>query len=298
MNPTQRILLTGRNGQLGTECGLIIPADCEVIAVDFPEFDLADADVLAQTVRDVQPSILLHTAAWTAVDKAEEHEAEAFAINATATDVLASCMAEIGGRMVYVSTDYVFSGEGDVPWREDDAVAPLNAYGRTKLAGEQALAAHLGDRGHVVRTSWLYGRCGANFVRTMLNLMSSGRALKVVEDQVGSPTWAGGLAQALFALARASDAPPILHFTDEGIVSWFDFAVAIRDCGLENGLSLADSSVSACPGTEYPTPAARPSWSPMHFSDAWEDLGISPSNWKQALQEALPLLLQEDAKTV
>ena len=297
MNPPQRILLTGRNGQLGTECGLIIPAECEVIAVDFPEFDLADADVLAKTVRDVQPDMLLHTAAWTAVDKAEEHEAEAFAINATATEVLASCMAALGGRMVYVSTDYVFSGEGDVPWREDDAVAPLNAYGRTKLAGEQAMAAHLGDRGHVVRTSWLYGRCGANFVRTMLNLMSSERALKVVEDQVGSPTWAGGLAHALFALARASDAPPILHFTDEGIVSWFDFAVAIRDCGLDNGLALEDSSVNACSGSEYPTPAARPSWSPMHFSNAWDDLGISPSNWKQALHEALPLLLQEDAKT-
>ncbi|MDA0667095.1 MAG: dTDP-4-dehydrorhamnose reductase [Planctomycetota bacterium] len=296
MSPTQRILLTGRNGQLGTECGLVIPADCEVIAVDFPEFDLADADVLARTVREVQPDMLLHAAAWTAVDKAEEWEAEAHVINATATDILASCMAEIGGRMAYLSTDYVFSGEGSVPWREHDPVAPLNAYGRTKLAGEQAVAAHLGDRGHVVRTSWLYGRCGANFVRTMLHLMSSGRALKVVEDQVGSPTWAGGLAKALFALARASEAPPILHFTDEGIVSWFDFAIAIRACGLANGLALEESSVTACPGSEYPTPAARPSWSPLYFSDAWHDLGIAPSNWEQALQTALPLLLKEDAK--
>lgn len=296
MNPSRRILLTGRNGQLGTECSLVVPADCELIAVDFPEFDLADVDVLAKTVREIQPDMLLHTAAWTAVDKAEEHEAEAFAINATATEVLASCMAELGGRMAYVSTDYVFSGEGQVPWREHDSVAPLNAYGRTKLAGEQAMASHLGDRGHVVRTSWLYGRRGANFVRTMLKLMGDGRALKVVEDQLGSPTWAGGLAQALFALTQASDAPSILHFTDEGIVSWCDFAVEIRACGLSNGLALEQSSVTPCPGSEYPTPAARPSWSPMHFSDAWADLGIAPTQWKDALHAALPLLLQEDAK--
>ena len=295
MSPSQRILLTGRNGQLGTECSLVIPSDCEVIAVDYPEFDLADADVLARTVREIQPDMLLHAAAWTAVDKAEEHEAEAHAINATATDVLASCMAELGGRMAFVSTDYVFSGEGVVPWREQDPVAPINAYGRTKLAGEQAVAAHLGDRGHVVRTSWLYGRRGANFVRTMLNLMSSGRALKVVEDQVGSPTWAGGLAKALFALAQASEAPSTLHFTDQDIVSWFVFAVAIRACGLENGLALEDSSVAPCPGSEYPTPAARPAWSPMHFSDAWHELGIPPSDWKQTLHAALPLLLQSQA---
>jgi len=296
MKSSPRILLTGKNGQLGTECRLVIPSDCEVIAVDRSRFDLTHPDAIAKTIREIQPDVLLHAAAWTAVDKAEDCEEEAFAVNATATEVLASCMAQLGGRMVFVSTDYVFSGEGEVPWQENDSVAPLNAYGRTKLAGEKAMAAHLGDRGHVVRTSWLYGRQGANFVRTMLNLMRSGRALKVVEDQVGSPTWAGGLAKALFALARASEAPTMMHYTDEGIVSWFEFAVAIRELGLKHQLPLEESSVSPCPGTEYPTPAARPSWSPMHFSHAWGDLGILPSNWKQALEKALPLLLLEDAK--
>jgi dTDP-4-dehydrorhamnose reductase len=171
-------------------------------------------------------------------------------------------------------------------------VAPLNAYGRTKLAGEQAVTAHLGERGHSVRTSWLYGRKGKNFVRTMLHLMQAGRSLKVVEDQLGSPTWAGGLAAALWALASAESAPPILHYTDGGIASWCDFANEIRTCGMSNGLDLAASSVHPCPSTEYPTPAARPSWSPMRFSNTWHDLGIRQSTWQDALRHALPILLQ------
>jgi dTDP-4-dehydrorhamnose reductase len=289
-----RILLTGCHGQLGTECRLLAPKGCSLIAIDREELDLGDATQISKFVREVQPGMILHTAAWTAVDQAESCEQEAFALNAKATDVLAETAASIGARMAYVSTDYVFSGQGSIPWREDDPVAPLNAYGRTKLAGEQAVAAHLGDRGHVVRTSWLYGRRGANFVRTMLNLMKQGRDLKVVADQLGSPTWAGGLAQALFALAAADEAPAILHYTDGGITSWCDFASEIRACGLRNGLALEASSVVPCPSSAYPTPAARPAWSPLHFSDAWADLGIQQSSWQSVLDFALQLLLQED----
>ena len=296
MASLRRLLLTGRDGQLGTECGLIAPEGCELIAVDMPEFDLTDAAGITRTVEEVRPDVVLHAAAWTAVDQAEAHEQEAFAINATATEVLATAVAKLGARMAYVSTDYVFSGEGGVPWREDDPVAPLNAYGRTKLAGEQAMSALLGDRGHVVRTSWLYGRRGANFVRTMLGFMEQGRALKVVEDQLGSPTWAGGLASALFALAEAADAPPILHYTDGGITSWCGFAEEIREIGLAHGLTLADSTVAPCPSSAYPTPAARPSWSPMHFSAAWATLGIRQVPWQDALRLAMPLLLHEDDK--
>lgn len=290
----RRILLTGKNGQLGTECRCIAPQNHQLIAVDMPEFDLSNLDNIRKTLDEVRPEIVFHAAAWTAVDQAEECEPEAFAINATATAVIAEKVSEQGGRLVYVSTDYVFSGVGETPWREHDPVAPLNAYGRTKLAGEQAVADLLGDRGHVVRTSWLYGRRGANFVRTMLHLMKQGRSLKVVEDQLGSPTWAGGLARAMFALAECEDAPPILHFTDGGIASWCDFATQIRKDGLANGLDLDASSVQPCPSSAYPTPAARPSWSPMHFSDAWSDLGIAQAPWQDALRDALPLLLLED----
>lgn len=296
MTMPPRILLTGGEGQLGNECRLLAPPDLDLVAVDLPDFDLMDPSGCVARVREVRPDMLLHVGAWTAVDLAEEKEEEAFAVNATATTALAEEMARLGGRMVYVSTDYVFSGQGDTPWRESDPVAPLNAYGRTKLAGEQAMAEVLGARGHVVRTSWLYGRRGANFVRTMLHLMQAGRALKVVDDQWGSPTWAGGLAAGLFALAAGQEAPPILHFTDGGILPWCTFAEEIRRIGLDAGLDLEASSVSPCPGTEYPTPAPRPAWSPLHFSDAWAGLGIVQTPWQEALHHALPLLVSEDDK--
>jgi dTDP-4-dehydrorhamnose reductase len=294
MPTLSRILLTGCYGQLGTECRLLAPNGCSLIAIDREELDLGDATQISKFVWEVQPSMILHTAAWTAVDLAESSEMEAYALNATATAVLAETAASIGARMAYISTDYVFSGHGTVPWHEHDPVAPLNAYGRTKLAGEQAVLAHLGDRGHVVRTSWLYGRRGANFVRTMLGLMEQSRELKVVSDQLGTPTWAGGLAKALFALATADEAPSILHYTDGGITSWCEFATEIRAAGLRNGLALESSSVVPCPSSAYPTPAARPAWSPLHFSDAWADLGIKQTPWQEALERALKLLLQED----
>jgi dTDP-4-dehydrorhamnose reductase len=288
-----RVLVTGRDGQVGHACSLLKPEGIEAIFIDRPECDLADPSAIVGMLREVRPEMVLHIAAWTAVDAAEEQEAEALVINGQATEVMAEEVARQGGRMAYVSTDYVFSGQGETPWREEEPVAPLNAYGRTKLAGEQALAHHLGDRSHVVRTSWVYGRQGHNFVRTMLHLMAQGRDLKVVSDQLGAPTFADGIARALWALAGkgGGEMPPILHYTDEGICSWFDFAVAIREEGLLQGLDLAASSVAPCPSSEYPTPAVRPSWSPLHFSDAWSGIGVSQTPWREVLHTALPLLL-------
>ncbi|MGB0952341.1 MAG: dTDP-4-dehydrorhamnose reductase [Planctomycetota bacterium] len=295
MSTPTRILITGRDGQVGHACSLFVPEDVEAVFVGRAECDLADPDAILRVLREVQPTMVLHNAAWTAVDAAEEQEAAALAINGTATAVMAEELARQGARMAFVSTDYVFSGEGTEPWLEQDAVAPLNAYGRTKLAGEQALAAHLGDRGHVVRTSWVYGRRGNNFVRTMLKFMQQGRDLKVVADQLGAPTFADGIAQALWALAKpgAAEMPPILHYTDGGICSWYEFAVGIRDQGIAQGLALEESSVAPCPSTEYPTPAARPSWSPLRFSEAWSEVDISQGIWSEVLSSAMPLLLAE-----
>lgn len=292
---TPRVLVTGRDGQVGHACSLFVPEGMEAIFVGRSECDLADPKAIVKLLRDVQPAMVLHNAAWTAVDKAEEDEAAALAINGTATAVMAEELARQGGRMAFVSTDYVFSGKGETPWKERDPVAPLNAYGRTKLAGEEAMAAHLGEAGHVVRTSWVYGRRGHNFVRTMLHLMQQGRDLKVVSDQLGAPTFADGIARALWALAGAETGqmPGILHYTDGGICSWYDFAVAIRRLGIVQGLDLEASSVAPCPSTEYPTPAARPSWSPLHFSDAWSEVDIPQGLWDEVLASALPLLLAE-----
>ena len=295
-----RVLLTGESGQLGNECKLIAPTGCDLIAPTIDELDLTQLGSLSALVNSLKPDFVIHAAAYTVVDQAESSEKEAMLINAEATRVIAESVAELGASMAYVSTDYVFSGIGSEPWAEDSPLAPVNAYGRTKLAGEEAVRECLGDRGHIVRTSWLYGRCGNNFIRTMLRHMKAGKALKVIDDQKGSPTWAGGLAEALWALAqdKSGSIPPMLHYTDGGITSWHDFAQQIRQEGLTLGLDLIGSSVTPCGSEEYLTPAPRPAWSPMRFSDAWSQLCIQQNSWQKTLAEALPLLLQEDTLTI
>lgn len=292
----QRVLLTGGTGQLGVECQLQIPDGVTVFAPDLDELDLADAASIRRVVADCEPDLVLHVGAWTAVDAAEEQEELATAVNGQGSAVLAEEIAQRGGRLIYVSTDYVFSGEGDRPWQPEDPVDPVNAYGRSKLAGEQAVQQALGDRAQIVRTSWVYGRRGNNFVRTMVNLMRQGRDLKVVADQHGAPTWAGGLAAALWALAAAPLEGPVLHYSDAGITTWHEFAAEIRALALGAGLDVADSSVAPCPSSEYPTPARRPRWSPLACSSAWQRLGVAPQPWQETLRFAFPLLLAEDAR--
>jgi dTDP-4-dehydrorhamnose reductase len=292
----RRVLLTGRDGQLGHECVLASPEGVELVAVGRDSCDLADPAAAAAVVREVEPQVLIHAAAWTAVDAAEAEEEAATVVNGAAVGALAAACAAVGARMLSVSTDYVFSGEGERPWREDDPVDPLNAYGRGKLAGERALAEALPGAGCSVRTSWVYGRRGHNFVHTMLRLMREGRELKVVDDQRGCPTWAGGLASALWALASwpADRAlPPLLHHTDGGIVSWYGFAAAIREEALALGLEVAASRVLPCTSAEYPTPARRPAWSPLAYSEAWSLVDREQEPWRDALRAALPLLVAE-----
>lgn len=291
-----RVLLTGRNGQLGHECQLACPPGVELTAVGRQECDLADPRLAAAVVHAHRPNLILHTAAWTAVDDAEDAEEAATVINGDAVRAMAVAAREVGARMIGVSTDYVFSGEGEHPWHEDEAVAPLNAYGRSKLAGELALAEELPGAGCMVRTSWVYGRRGHNFVHTMLRLMLAGRDLQVVNDQQGCPTWAGGLAQALWALAtwpKNQAFAPVMHHTDGGICSWFAFATAIREEALNLGLDVAASSVNPCTSEAYPTPAKRPSWSPLAFSEGWAMVDKEQVPWQIALRTALPHLVAE-----
>jgi dTDP-4-dehydrorhamnose reductase len=296
MSMKRKILLTGRDGQLGHECRLACPPEVELIAVGRAECDLADPAAAAALVRELRPEVLIHAAAWTAVDAAEAEEETATVVNGESVGALAAACATVGARMLAVSTDYVFSGEGDRPWQEDDPVDPLNAYGRSKLAGERALAAALPGAGCSIRTSWVYGRRGHNFVHTMLRLMREGRELKVVDDQRGCPTWAGGLAASLWALASwpaGRDLPALLHHTDGGIVSWHGFAAAIREEALSLGLEVGASRVLPCPSSEYPTPARRPAWSPLAFSGAWSLVDREQEPWRDALRAALPLLVAE-----
>jgi dTDP-4-dehydrorhamnose reductase len=293
----QRILLTGGTGQLGYECQLAAPRGVQLSIPSRSELDLANPDSIRACVAGFRPEFILHCGAWTAVDAAEDNEVEALAVNEGGSRVLAEAAQKLGARLILVSTDYVFSGESSSPWRADAPVQPINAYGRSKLAAERAVQEVLGLQAQIVRTSWVYGRRGQNFVRTMLRLMQQGKPLRVVADQQGTPTWAGGLAHALWALATAPHAGPILHYSDAGQTTWYEFAVAIRKLALGLGLDMVDSTVDPCQTDEYPTPARRPFWSVMELSPDWKTLQVPPQPWLDTLSEALPLLIAEDKLT-
>ena len=284
-----RALVTGSSGQLGLELQLAAAAPTDCVALPRELYDRGGVGELREALAASGAGVVLHGAAWTAVDAAEEQEEEAHRVNAVRTRALAEACAEAGARLVYVSTDYVFSGAARAePWAEDEPVAPLNAYARSKRAGEEAVWETLGDAGTVVRTSWLYGRRGPSFVHTMLRLMRRGMDLKVVDDQRGSPTWAGGLARALWALAAAPAAPRALHYSDGGVCTWHDFAAEILAQAGRAGEPVGEATVAPCTTAEYPTPAARPTWSPLRWSAAWDGLGVRQRRWREALAEALP----------
>ena len=287
-----KILLTGSNGQVGWELRRTLACLGEVIAVDSRAMDLADADAIRRVVREVAPRVIVNPAAYTAVDKAESETELASAINAGAPGLLAEEAEKLGALLVHYSTDYVFDGSGDVPWREDDAKGPLNVYGAGKLAGEQAVQAAC--RRHLIfRTSWVYGARGANFLLTMRRLMRGGATerpeLKVVADQIGAPTWGRMLAEATalilgqqFSPARGADRPEpwgVYHMSNGGETSWHGFAQAIQALdAVENPTRLLP-----IPSSDYPTPAKRPLNSRLDNDKLARVFGVRLPDWRQAL---------------
>ena len=282
-------LVTGARGQLGGDLLAVLarrPGD-PVTALGRAELDLTDERQVRDVVRDwldgvrgARP-VVLNAAAYTAVDAAESDEETALLVNGRAPGRLAEELAG-RGRLVHVSTDYVFDGDATEPYPVDAPVAPRSAYGRTKAAGERAVAAAGGDA-TVVRTAWVYGRHGGNFVRTMAGRALDGAPVSVVDDQVGSPTWAADLATGLVALgARPGPVPPVLHRTDAGAVSWYGLARAVYE---EVG---ADPALVTPTTTEaFPRPAPRPAWSVLDGS-AWLAAGLpAPRPWRTALHLAL-----------
>ena len=279
-----KVLIAGAAGQLGRALQATAPAGVEIIAPPEAEFDILDAARVAAVVAAAKPDLLVNAAAYTAVDKAEGDYATALAVNATAAASLAKAAADIGARFAHVSTDFVFDGLSPTPYLPSDTPAPIGAYGETKLLGEQQVAA-AHPKALIVRTAWVYAAEGNNFVRTMLRLMRERPELKVVADQIGSPTHAASLARAIWALdaARASG---LYHWTDAGVASWYDFAVAIRDEALAIG--LLDTHVPVVPirTADYPTPARRPHMSVLDKTSSWAITGPS-AHWRAELQIAL-----------
>jgi len=276
-------VVTGARGQLGAHLTALLAAgDADVHAIGRDALDITDPAAVDELVGTLRPDVLVNAAAYTAVDAAESDVAAAHAVNATGPGLLAQAVARHGGRMVHVSTDYVFDGTATRPYEPSDPTGPRTAYGRTKLAGEQAVLEALPDRAHVVRTAWVFGGPTKNFVDTMLRLERERETVSVVADQLGSPTWAGDLATALVALGELPEAGPVLHVVNAGQASWCELArETFRLAGAD------PERVQAIPSSAYPTPAPRPAWSVLSTA-AWDAIAPAPMRpWQDALADCL-----------
>jgi dTDP-4-dehydrorhamnose reductase len=278
-----KILLTGRNGQVGWELERALPALGEVIATDRSSLDVSDPDSIRRVVREAKPGIIVNAAAYTAVDKAESEPELAMRINGAAPGILAEEAKRLGALLVHYSTDYVFDGSKPTAYREDDAPNPLNAYGKTKLEGERMIQA-AGCRHLTVRTSWVYGARGRNFVRTVLRLAREQAGLRIVADQFGAPTSAEAIAGATLQMLRRPDELGTFHMSAGGKTSWQGFAQAIVDC------TSLGTPVVAIRSEEFPTPARRPPNSVLDCSKLKAAYRIELAHWRDPLPATIQRL--------
>lgn len=295
MNMNDKILVIGRSGQLAKELANI--ADPAIVAfLGREQINLSDYGAMADVLARFSPSAIINASAYTAVDLAEQESQQAYLLNHHSVENLARFAQANNCHLVQVSTDYVFAGDKGSPYKVDDPHDPQGVYGASKAAGEKAILAHCADSSCIVRTSWVYSRHGNNFVKTMLRLMKEKPELNVIDDQVGTPTSATGLAACCLQAAR-DKVSGIHHYTDAGVASWYDFAVAIQDLALQSGLLQEAIPVNPIPTAAYPTPAKRPHYSVLDKStlkDAFNGLQQEP--WRHAL---IPVLaqLQADQKS-
>jgi dTDP-4-dehydrorhamnose reductase len=278
------ILITGASGQLGMEL--------QAIAEEYPryrfipkkrgELPIDNPVELEKVFEEVSPAYCINAAAYTAVDKAEElaEREKVFGVNAAAVHSLASCCDRFGTKLIHISTDYVFDGSGNEPYKEDDDTAPLNIYGRSKREGEE-LALSFGNA-VILRTSWVYSSFGKNFLKTMIRLMSERKEISVVNDQFGTPTYARDIAHAVMKITVHKEwIPGIYHFTNHGVTTWFEFAGFIRE------LINSDCIIHPISTAQYPTPAKRPAWSVLDTTRITETFGIVPRDWQEGVRECV-----------
>ncbi len=282
------ILVTGAGGQLGCELqrlGAVSPN--RYIFTDRAELDITDADAVRRAVEATGAAVIVNCAAYTAVDRAEEEPEAAERLNCAAAGNLARAARDAGATLIHVSTDYVFDGCAHRPYTEEDAPAPCNVYGRTKLAGEQAIAAS-GCRAITIRTAWLYSEFGRNFLKTMLRITAEQPHVNVVSDQVGTPTYAGDLALAIFSIiesGRYEGNEGIYHFSDEGVCSWYDFAVEIA---AEAGHDTC--AVRPCRTADYPTRALRPAYSVLDKTKIKRTFDLEIPHWRDSMRYCIARL--------
>ncbi|MGH8218246.1 MAG: dTDP-4-dehydrorhamnose reductase [Steroidobacteraceae bacterium] len=282
-----KVLLAGASGQLGRALLSSKPSDMDVIVPLRSDLDLLDARRISAEIRRHKPHLVINAAAFTAVDRAESERDTAFRVNADGPQHLASAADEAGARLVQISTDYVFDGKSAVPYAPDARPNPLSVYGASKLAGEQRVLQTLGSRAVVLRTSWLYAAHGSNFLLTMLRVMAERRSVRVVTDQIGTPTAAASVAGAIWLIARRPEVRGIQHWTDSGVASWYDFAVAIAEEASLVGLIPEGVEVQPIGTDDYPTPARRPSYSVLDKRLSIASLQRVPAHWRVSLRSVL-----------
>jgi len=282
----KKVLITGGNGQLGYELQRTNPAGYTCLATDVADLDITDASAVNTYIQKNQPDIVINAAAYTAVDKAEEERELAIAINTTGAANLAQTCKDNGIRLMQVSTDFVFDGKACSPYPVDAPTEPDGYYGLTKRDGDLRIQEILGDDAFIIRTSWLYSANGNNFVKTMLKLMKQRDSLGIIADQIGTPTWANSLAQAIWK-AIEKNITGIHHWSDAGVASWYDFAYAIMEEGVALGLLDKEIEINPITTADYPTPASRPSYSVMDKTSTWQALGFKSEHWRVALRQMM-----------
>ena len=282
----QKCLVVGAGGQLGTELQRTVPQGYECRAVSRSELDIADAGAVRALLADYAPSQVFNAAAYTAVDKAESEPEAAALGNVEGPRVLAEACAAAGVRLVHISTDFVFDGNASTPYTPEAPTGPIGEYGSSKLAGEHAVRKALPDA-LIIRTGWVYSAHGNNIVKTLRRLRAERARVTDGADQVGTPTWAQGLARAVWAAAARPQLVGTYHWSDAGVCSWYDFAVAIGEEGAALGLLDATIDVQPIAAIDYPTPAKRPAYSVLDKSASWRDFELQGVHWRTQLRAML-----------
>lgn len=285
-----RVLVTGAAGQLGTAILAATPSDATVVAATTAQLDVTRRDEVMSALAGGRFDVVMNCAAFTAVDHAEEQPEPAFAVNATAVRHLAAAAGAAGTRVIHFSTDYVFAGDAGRPYRPDDVPRPLNQYGASKLAGERELLAAGDTDAVIIRTAWLYSTAERSFPMRMLARLRSEGMARVVDDQIGTPTSASQLASFAWQVTRHPEVRGCLHWTDGGVASWYDFAVAIAEESLGLGLLGRPARVLPVSSAEYPTRAARPHFSVLDKHSTARKLELLPLHWRQSLHQLLKVL--------
>ncbi|WP_394128943.1 dTDP-4-dehydrorhamnose reductase [Shewanella maritima] len=298
-----KVLVTGKGGQLASELTVTAPEHVNVICLDQIQLDITDETAVINTIAELNPDYVINAAAYTAVDKAEQEQELAFAVNGTSSGYIASACKLHNAKLVHISTDFVFDGTKTSPYTAEDTPNPINVYGASKLAGEELVAEILAEQAVIIRTAWVYSTYGNNFVKTMLRLMAEKPVLGIVSDQVGTPTWAKGLALMIWSLIgkvekgsegtnpclgfASNNQTPIINWTDAGVASWYDFAVAIQEIALEKGLLTQAIPVNPIFASQYPVPAARPAFSVIDKTEAEQLSQYQTVHWRKQLAKMM-----------